>query len=77
MSEMSAEDTTVIIHALEDRLRRVEWYLAGSEELKDTLQHVTDQGRDGTVQARLGNLESDLNKLSTRSSVVNNLLRLS
>lgn len=76
MDESSNQTAIATLFSLEDRLRRLEWYLSGDDEVKDTLQRVIDQGKNNTVQARLGKLENDLDKLSTRSPIVYNLLKL-
>ena len=71
-------DSTALatLNSLEDRIEKIEWYLSGSNEAADVLQHVVDQGRDNTVKARLGRLESNLDRLTVRSPVLDSLLKL-
>lgn len=76
MSSDSDEFALASLNSLEDRLRRVEWYLSGDDDPANTLQHVANQGPDETVQARLARLERNLNELSTRSPEINDLLKL-
>ncbi|KAL6718752.1 hypothetical protein ACLMJK_002986 [Lecanora helva] len=76
MTEPFIDTALTTLNALESRLERLEWYLGGSNEVQDTLRHLPDQGRDGAVQERLRRLEHELTQLSTKSPVVNNLLRL-
>ena len=74
---MSTKTALATLDSLEERLRKVQWYLSGSDEVEDdTLQEVTAQGHDHTVHARLARLENGLGKLSSRSSVVRDLLKL-
>ena len=65
------------LSSLGDRLRRLEWYLSGTDEAGSTLQQVVDQGKNNTVQVRLGKLENDLDGLSARSPAAHGLLKLS
>ena len=76
MRETTSKTALATLDSLEARLRKVQWYLSGSEgdEVEDTLRVVT--AADNTVQARLARLEKGLGKLSSRSSVVRDLLRL-
>jgi len=76
MSSDPIRTALATLGSLEDRLRRVEWYLSGSDDVANTLQQVASQGKDSTVQARLAKLENNLQRLSTRSPDVNELLRL-
>ena len=73
-----AKDTALAtLDSLEDRLRRVEWYLSGSNEVDDNLQKVVNEGNNDTILARLAELESNLDRLSAHSPTVNALLKLS
>ena len=76
MSETATKTALATLNSLEARLQKVQWYLSGSDEVEDTLQGVIAQGQDYTVQARLARLENNLGKLSSRSSVVRDLLKL-
>ena len=75
MSETPTETARATLDSLEARLRKVLWYLSGSDgdKVEDTLRGVK---ADETVQARLVRLEKELGKLSSRSAVVWDLLRL-
>ena len=75
MSETPTKIAQATLDSLEARLRKVQWYLSGSDsdKVEDTLREVRP---DDTVQARLARLEKDLGKLSSRSAVVRNLLKL-
>ncbi len=77
MSEPATKTALTTLDSLEARLRKIQWYLSGNDEAEDTLQKVTAQGHDYTVHARLARLEHDLGRLSSRSPVVRDLLRLS
>lgn len=76
MSETASKTALATLDSLEARLQKVRWYLSGSDEVEDTLQGVTAQGQDYTVQARLARLENNLGKLSSRSPIVRDLLKL-
>ena len=60
---------------LKDRLDQVEWLLTGSDHGDDRIQDSIDKTR--SVSTQLADLENRLNKLSSRSPVVRDLLRLS
>lgn len=64
------------LDGLEDRIRRVAWYLSGSDSMEEALQEVAAKGRDRTASARLATLENDLEKLSAQSAVIRDLLSL-
>ena len=81
MSETTPQTALATLDSLQARLQKVQWYLGGGggdEEVEDALvsDGVTGQGRDHTVRARLARLEDSLGKLSSRSGVVRDLLRL-
>lgn len=76
MSETATKTALATLDSLEVRLQKVQWYLSGSDEAEDILHEVTAQGQDYTVQARLARLENNLGKLSSRSPVVRDLLKL-
>ena len=76
MSGTATKTALATLDSLEARLQKVQWYLSGDEEVEATLQRVIAQGQDYTVQARLSRLENDLGKLSSRSQVVRDLLKL-
>lgn len=76
MSENPTQTALATLDSLQARLQRVEWYLSGSDEAEDILRGVTAQGPDHSVQARLARLENGLRKLSLKSPVVRDLLKL-
>ena len=76
MNETATKIALATLDSLEARLQKVQWYLGGSDEVEQVLRGVTAQGQDCTVQARLARLENDLRKLSSRSPVVRDLLKL-
>ena len=76
MNETATATALATLDSLEARLQKVQWYLSGSDEMEDTLQGVIAQGQDYTVQVRLTRLENNLGKLSSRSPVVRDLLKL-
>ena len=65
-----------MLDALEDRLTRISWYLSGSDNPDHIIQQTARKGRDYTTQARLATLENGLAKLCSRSTVIQDLLRL-
>ena len=75
MSETPTKTVQATLDSLEARLRKVQWYLSGSDDnqVEDTLRQAR---ADDTVQARLVRLEKDLGKLSSRSPVVRDILKL-
>ena len=75
MSETPTKIVQATLDSLEARLRKVQWYLSGSDDnqVEDTLRQAR---ADDTVQARLVRLEKDLGKLSSRSAVVRDILKL-
>ena len=75
-TETATETALATLESLEARLQKVQWYLCGSAEVEDALRGVTAQGQDYTVQARLARLENELGKLSSKSPVVRDLLKL-
>lgn len=76
MSSDSDKTALATLDSLEHRLRKVEWYLSGSDDVGDALQQVASQGPDSTVQARLAKLENNLQRMSARSADVNELVKL-
>ena len=75
MSEIPSKTAQATLDSLEARLRKVQWYLSGSDgdKVEDTLREVT---ADDTVQARLVRLQKELRRLASRSAVVRDLLKL-
>jgi hypothetical protein len=73
--DSAAEGT---VYALESRLRRIEFVLAGttSEDPVSDLFALRKAGRENTIKARLDALEHDLVKLSKKSRTVKDLLDL-
>ena len=76
MSKPLDETALVTLISLEDRLKRLEWFLSGADEAEEKLQQVLDSGRENTVPTRLARLESSLVKLSAQWPTVDALLRL-
>lgn len=76
MSDPADKRALTLLTGLESRIRRITFFLSGNDEGDETLQQVAAQGRDETVQARLARLESNLARLSSRSPVVYDLLKL-
>ena len=76
MSENPTQTALATLDSLQARLQRVQWFLSGSDEAEDVLRGVAAQGQDHTVQARLAQLENGLRKLSSKSPVVRDLLKL-
>lgn len=75
MGDQANKTALETLDALEDRIRRVGWYLSGSGNVEEALQHVVEKGRDQTAQARLARLENDLRKMAARAVVVRDLLQ--
>ena len=61
---------------LQARLRRLEYYLSGSDDAQLRLEAAVSQGKDHTVMARLSTLQHTLHNLSERSPVVHDLLQI-
>ena len=74
----TASDKTAIatIERLEYRLRRIEYILSGDDEARSVLEHATTRGKEYTTPARIARLEHALSNLSSKSPVVQDLLRL-
>lgn len=76
MGDTASRTALETLSALEYRIRRVGWYLGGSDNVEEALQQVAAKGRDQTATARLARLDSAFEKLSARSAVVRELLQL-
>ncbi|KAK4692953.1 hypothetical protein P7C71_g4348, partial [Lecanoromycetidae sp. Uapishka_2] len=76
MGDSASRTAFETLEALESRIRRVSWYLTGSDNVESALQEVAVKGTDQTASARLAKLEYDLEKLSLRSIVVRDLLQI-
>lgn len=70
--DVIASDT---IDLLETRLRRLEYVLSGNAYSSSDAP-VEAYTKENTVTTRLGTLESDLRKLSNKSSLVQDVLKL-
>lgn len=69
-----AEET---LFALETRLRRIEFILAGSsEDPIGELYALRKSGKESSVKSRLNALERDLSRLATKSRTVKDMLDL-
>ncbi len=76
MSIDSDKTALATLDSLENRLRKVEWYLSGSDNAAGPLQQVARQGKDSTVQVRLARLENSMQNLSTSSPDIDKLVKL-
>lgn len=76
MSSDSDKAALATLDSLENRLRKVEWYMSGSDNAAGPLQQVASQGKDSTVQARLARLENNMQNLSTTSPDIDKLVKL-
>lgn len=76
MNEGVGNTVIATLESLEERLRRVEWYLSDNAHVSDTPQDSVNKEKDQSVNARLANLENKLGQLSASSPVVYDLLRL-
>ena len=76
MTQQAYETAITSIEDLELRLRRLEYYLSGSDNPQPSLHATISKGRDHTVAARLSTLESKLHNLSESSPVVHDLLKI-
>ncbi|KAL8751087.1 MAG: hypothetical protein Q9199_006653 [Rusavskia elegans] len=76
MTQQAYERAMDSIENLEARLRRLEYYLSGSDDAQPPLEAAVSKGRDHTVMARLSTLEHTLHDMSERSSVVHDLLQI-
>lgn len=69
-----AEET---LFALETRLRRIEFVLAGSsEDPIGELYALRKSGKESSVKSRLNGLERDLSRLAIKSRTVKDMLDL-
>ena len=64
------------IELLGHRLRRIEFYLDGSDGVHNTLQSVTPGSKDSTVHARLARMKRALGELAFKSQPVHDILSL-
>lgn len=76
MSSDSDKTALATLDSLENRLRKVEWYLSGSDSPAGPLQQVASQGKDSTVQVRLARLENNMQNLSKSSPDIDKLVKL-
>ncbi len=72
-TEQTARET---VDLLEQRLRRIEYFLTGHDPAQEPLQEAAAEGKNRTVLTRLSKVENDLAELATNSPVVNDLLKL-
>ncbi len=64
------------VDLLEQRLRRIEYFLTGHDPAQESLQEAVAEGKDRTVLTRLAKVENSLAKLASSSPVVEDLLKL-
>lgn len=76
MTQQAYETAITSIEDLELRLRRLEYYLSGSDDPRPSLETAVSKGRDHTVTARLSTLERRLHNMSESSPVVHDLLQI-
>ncbi len=76
MSEAVDRTALETLESLEFRMQRVGFFLGGSHEAGEVSQHMKSQEKDHSVHSRLSNLESNLDRLISRSAVVRELLQL-
>lgn len=72
-TERTAKGT---VNLLEQRLRRIEFFLSGHDRAQESLQKAATEGKDRTVLTRLSEVEDNLARLASNSPVVNDLLKL-
>lgn len=72
-TERTAKGT---VNLLEQRLRRIEFFLSGHDHAQESLHKAATEGKDRTVLTRLSEVEDNLAKLASNSPVVNDLLKL-
>lgn len=70
------QDALKTVELLERRLQRVQFLLTGVDEAEDALQQAATEGKDFTVYARLVAIETGLQKVSSDSRVIHDLLDL-
>ena len=75
---MTSEDALTTLTLLEARLSRLELLLSSYSQHDETTNStpLKSTAIDNTVAARLQKLENDFNRLTTRSVVVRDILRL-
>lgn len=71
-----SQSTLETIDLLQYRLQRLEYLLTGSDDGQDELRNIAAQGKDHGVLARLAKVESELARLASKSSFVNDILQL-
>ncbi|KAL8887978.1 MAG: hypothetical protein Q9215_004527 [Flavoplaca cf. flavocitrina] len=76
MTQQAYETAITSVEDLELRLRRLEYYLSGSDDPQSSLKATVSKGRDNTVAARLSTLERRLHNMSESSTVVHDLLQI-
>ena len=76
MTDDSEHTARATVDLLEQRLRRIEYFLTGHDPAHESLQDAASKGNDCTVLTRLSKIESNLVKLASDLPVVNDLLRL-
>ena len=72
-TEQTAKET---VDFLEQRLRRIEYFLTGQDPAHESLQEVAAEGKDRTVLTRLSEIEHNLSKLASGSPVISDLLKI-
>ena len=76
MTQQAYEAAIISVEDLEIRLRRLEYYLSGSDDPQPSLKATVTKGRDHTVAARLSTLERRLHNMSENSPVIHDLLQI-
>ena len=72
-TERTARET---VDLLEQRLRRIEYFLTGHDPAQEPLQEAAADRKDRTVLTHLSQVGQNLTKLASKSPTVNDLLKL-
>ncbi|KAI4144936.1 MAG: hypothetical protein L6R39_003972 [Caloplaca ligustica] len=70
------ETALATLDNLQYRLRRLEYFISGSDDAEGPLEAAVAKGRDHSIMARLAKLEHTLYSMSERLPVVHELLQL-
>lgn len=76
MTDTENQTALAMLGLLERRLQQVEFLLSGTDKAGSTLQGIVKKGPDGTITARLEQIEKRFNNLSSDSPVIYDLLKL-
>lgn len=73
---MPSEESLASLTLLQERLHRLEFTLAGSDRQDELSRAAPESSGDMTVAARLAKLEDDFKKLSSRSTLAQDVMKL-